>query len=137
MIQCSICEQSVLGGFQNDHSIVLAANHMVAQRQANMTLVHEMIHAFDQCRARVDWCDCRHHACSEVRAAALSGDCNWLSEVSRLNLAIGGQFERCIRRRAELSVSMNPNCGERKAKEAVNHVYHACYNDTMPFERIP
>lgn len=30
------------------------------------TLVHEMIHAFDNCRFDVKWDDLRHHACSEV-----------------------------------------------------------------------
>jgi hypothetical protein len=25
-----------------------------------------LIHAYDQCRAKVDWTDCNHHACSEV-----------------------------------------------------------------------
>jgi inner membrane protease ATP23 len=25
----------------------------------------------------MDWMDVRHHACSEVRAANLSGDCHW------------------------------------------------------------
>ena len=40
-----------------------------------MTLTHELVHAYDHCRAYVDWSNCVHHACSEVRAANLSGDC--------------------------------------------------------------
>jgi inner membrane protease ATP23 len=40
-----------------------------------MTLTHELVHAYDHCRAYVDWTNCVHHACSEVRAANLSGDC--------------------------------------------------------------
>jgi len=42
---------------------------------AEMTLTHELVHAYDHCRAYVDWSNCVHHACSEVRAANLSGDC--------------------------------------------------------------
>lgn len=39
---------------------------------------HEMIHAYDHCRAKdLDWNSCRHHACSEIRAAVLSGDCTF------------------------------------------------------------
>mmetsp|Transcript_3893 Transcript_3893/g.6804 ORF Transcript_3893/g.6804 Transcript_3893/m.6804 type:complete len:188 (+) Transcript_3893:65-628(+) len=135
-IQCQICDEKLLGGFQSDGSIILAGNHLGAQRLANQTLVHEMIHAFDQCRAKVDWTNCFHHACTEVRAATLSGDCNLWSEFMRMNFKVRGQFQKCIRRRAELSVSMNPNC-ESQAKFAVDTVFHSCYSDTMPFDRIP
>lgn len=31
------------------------------------TLAHELVHAFDHCRFKVDWGNLRHHACSEVR----------------------------------------------------------------------
>ena len=49
------------------------------------TVAHELIHAYDQCRAgkRMNWSDVRQHACSEVRAANLSGDCHWVNEVMR------------------------------------------------------
>jgi inner membrane protease ATP23 len=30
------------------------------------TMVHELMHMYDQCRFKVDWNDLRHHACSEV-----------------------------------------------------------------------
>ncbi len=30
------------------------------------TMMHEAVHAFDECRAEVDWTNCIHHACSEV-----------------------------------------------------------------------
>jgi hypothetical protein len=29
-------------------------------------MAHELIHAFDHCRFKVDWSNLRHHACSEV-----------------------------------------------------------------------
>jgi hypothetical protein len=31
------------------------------------TLVHELVHMYDQCTFKVDWNNLRHHACSEVR----------------------------------------------------------------------
>lgn len=43
--------------------------------RAELTLTHELVHAYDHCRAFVDWSNCVHHACSEIRAAHLSGDC--------------------------------------------------------------
>jgi hypothetical protein len=46
-------------------------NKMSGEMQSamNRSLVHELIHAYDSCRAHVDFTDCRHHACTEVRSA--------------------------------------------------------------------
>lgn len=33
----------------------------------NQVVIHELIHAYDECRAKnLDWTNCAHHACSEV-----------------------------------------------------------------------
>ena len=127
-------------------------NNMQSATEFENALVHELVHAFDHCRGKdLDWENCRHHACSEVRAAQLSGDCSLGQELLRGNLGFRAQtqarrgarsapppslgrgaargtrapagplprgFSRarrvcgqaCIRRRAELSVSMNPHC---------------------------
>ena len=125
-------------------------------------VVHELIHAFDHCRAaNLDWSNCRHHACSEVRpscrdptplcvachltrgvypqvrAASLSGDCSFSQELLRGNIGITGQHKKCVRRRAELSVAMNPACQGPAAKAAVDACFEDCFRDTAPFERIP
>ncbi|KAF6000466.1 Has a dual role in the assembly of mitochondrial ATPase [Cyanidiococcus yangmingshanensis] len=136
-IYCRHCEAAVGGGFQDDGTVILCANHIRSQAMASTTLVHELIHAFDQCRAYVDWSNCVHHACSEIRAAALSGDCDWIREVARSHFRIGGQFRRCIKRRAEMSVRMNRNCSELEAREAVERAFETCYRDTAPFDTIP
>lgn len=45
------------------------------QEEINHALTHELVHAYDHCRAKnLDWTNCQHHACSEIRAAALSGE---------------------------------------------------------------
>jgi len=48
----------------------------------------------------------------QIRAANLSGDCSLGQEFVRGNLseALVGQHKRCVRRRALLSVSLNPYC---------------------------
>lgn len=52
----------------------------------------------------------------QVRAAALSGDCEWAQEAWRGNVSLfqpstwRGFKERCIERRAALSVGLNPKC---------------------------
>mmetsp|Transcript_11604 Transcript_11604/g.24301 ORF Transcript_11604/g.24301 Transcript_11604/m.24301 type:complete len:175 (-) Transcript_11604:30-554(-) len=131
------CDLSVEGGFRPPDGVVLCSNHLETQDQINTVLTHELVHAFDHCRAAdLDWTNCQHHACSEIRAAILSGDCAWKSEVSRGNLGIQGQLQHCAKRRAELSVAMNPHC-KGQAKSAVEAVFDTCFKDTAPFERLP
>lgn len=91
-----------------------------------------------------------------MRAAALSGDCSFGAEVSRGNWGLRAQAQACARRRAALSVAMNPACGggsvttsiggggafgsnnsSKKAREAVDRVFEACFADTAPFDRMP
>ena len=36
------------------------------------TLVHELVHMYDQCTFKVDWDNLRHHACSEVRMMTIT-----------------------------------------------------------------
>eukprot|EP00959_Pyramimonas_sp_CCMP1952_P061654 1288516-Pyramimonas_sp.AAC.1 len=45
-------------------------------------------------------------------------------------------LQHCAKRRAELSVNMNPHC-KGKAKNAVESVFDVCFKDTAPFERLP
>jgi hypothetical protein len=48
-------------------------NHITTATEFENMLAHELIHAFDHCRAAdLDWGNCRHHACSEVRGDSLS-----------------------------------------------------------------
>lgn len=46
---------------------MVCSNHMNIQDEVNQVVIHELIHAFDDCRAaNLDWANCAHHACSEV-----------------------------------------------------------------------
>ena len=97
-------------------------------------LAHELVHAYDQCRAKVRWNDCRHHACSEVRASNLSGECGFANEVARGHFAITSQQRACVRRRAMLSVGFNPHCSA-VAKAAVEPMNDGrLHHDTAPFD---
>jgi hypothetical protein len=75
----------------------------------------------------------------QIRAANLSGDCSFYQEFVRGNLseAMVGQHKRCVRRRALLSVSLNPHCQGGKAEQAVGDMMKHCFRDTDPFPRIP
>lgn len=101
------------------------------------TIVHELLHMYDHCKFKVDWGNLRHHACSEIRAASLSGDCRWVREVNRMVFGFSKQHQACVRRRAALSVAENPNCPDREtAEQVVNEVWESCFNDTRPFDEI-
>ena len=51
------------------------------QDEVSHALTHELVHAYDHCRAvNLDWTNCQHHACSEIRAAALSGALRWMGK---------------------------------------------------------
>ncbi|GLC36051.1 hypothetical protein PLESTF_001253300 [Pleodorina starrii] len=88
----------------------------------------------------LDWSDCRQHACTEIRAANLSGDCSLLQELLRGNLPLlplgwAAQQRACVARRAALSVAMNPACGTREAAAAVvAEMMPACLADTAPLD---
>ena len=138
-IKVQHCHAEVGGGFRAPDGVILCYNHLTSQEEVNHALTHELIHAYDHCTAKnLDWCNCTHHACSEIRAASLSGDCNYKMEVLRGHLGIAGQHQNCVKRRAELSVRMNPYCsGKGQAEKAVEEAFPLCFEDTRPFDRRP
>jgi len=87
---CEDCNGNVSGGFDASTSqIVLCQNNIRNQAHMNRVVTHELVHAFDHCRAHVNWfTDVRHLACSEVRAANLSGDCSLVNEIFRLHFGL-------------------------------------------------
>ena len=72
------CDKSVVGGFRPPDGVVMCHNQIHDRTTMENMLAHELIHAYDQCRGgkKMNWLDVRQHACSEVRAANLSGDCH-------------------------------------------------------------
>jgi inner membrane protease ATP23 len=133
------CDAQVGGGFRAPDGVIMCYNHLASQEEVTHALTHELIHAYDHCRAKnLDWCNCEHHACSEIRAASLSGDCNFKMELLRGHYNIAKQHQACVKRRALLSVSMNPYCqGKGVAEAAVERAFATCFNDTRPFDRRP
>jgi len=136
-IVCAPCDLTRSGGFNPAGAIVLCQGHFADKKHMEDTLTHELIHMYDHCKFKVDWFNLRHHACSEIRANSLSGDCKWLRELDRGHVSISKQHQACVRRRAILSVRGNPKCpDEATAERAVNDVWESCFNDTRPFDEI-
>jgi inner membrane protease ATP23 len=145
---CTRPRQDILDQFQREKEgksklslkpeIYLCQEHVSGQKHANTILAHELIHAIDMCRAKMDPLhNCMHLACTEIRAENLSGECNlsWEFLRGKLNSWLGHGKE-CVRRRAIDSVRANPNC-TKNAELFVDASMERCYKDTFPFERHP
>lgn len=124
---------SSLATFQHVGGIAdLQTHHAAALEHVERNLRHELIHAFDDARGYIESADCTHQACSEIRAARLSGDCFAGEEIKkgRFDMLQGGL--RCVKRRATTAVEMNPVC-RGFSERAVETVFQRCYSDYEPF----
>lgn len=140
------CPESVAGGFYpslpgeplSQSSILLCSNRLRSRQHMEDTLSHEMIHWFDHCRFRTDWDNLRHHACSEIRASSLSGDCRFTRELDRRQFGLRMHHQECVKRRAILSILSNPACNNDRAKAqaVVEEVFTSCFGDTRPFDEV-
>ncbi|KAF5332877.1 hypothetical protein D9611_005285 [Ephemerocybe angulata] len=137
-ILCTPCDRTRAGGFENKRgAVVLCAGNFFSSKHMENTMVHELMHMYDQCRFKVDWNNLRHHACSEIRANNLSGDCRYTRELRRGFVTFSKQHQACVKRRSIESVAANPACPNVEAAErAVNEVWDSCFNDTRPFDEI-
>lgn len=129
------------GGFNPGQGILICANEITSRSHLEDTLSHEMVHAWDHLRWKVDWVgdkDLKHAACTEIRASMLSGECRWTKEAwSRGNWTLTQQFQDCVRKRAVLSVLARPRCKDDvQAVKVVNQVWDSCFSDTRPFDEV-
>lgn len=138
-VHCRRCESgSQSGGFSPDHGILLCANEFRSRGHLEDTLAHEMVHAYDHLRFRLDPEDLRHAACMEIRASMLSGECRFSREFfSRGQWSVTQQLQECVRRRAARSVAARKACGGlEQAERVVDEVWGSCFGDTRPFDEI-
>ncbi|CCH42778.1 Mitochondrial inner membrane protease ATP23 [Wickerhamomyces ciferrii] len=137
-IICDLCDEWKGGGFNPELGILLCQNRIIDKWHLEDTLAHELVHYYDNSKFKVNWVDLKHHACSEIRASSLSGECRIMNQISRAGLGkFGRGHQECVKRRAALSVSANPNCkNKEEAKKIVDEVWDSCFNDTRPFEQI-
>ena len=140
-IRCVPCgpEVQATGTFDPEIGVTLCQNWLDNGLQAEDTISHELIHAYDHCRVKFDRLNCKHQACSEIRAANLSGDCKWSREVFRGNYGkVLGQHQNCVKRRAALSLKSNPACKDcKEIDKLIEEVFPVCFSDTAPFLDIP
>ncbi|EPY22827.1 hypothetical protein STCU_00057 [Strigomonas culicis] len=95
-------------------------------------LRHELVHAFDDSRGKIEPLDCMHQACSEIRAARLSGDCFVWEELQKRRFDFGRGGLACVQRRARTALETNPLCRDF-SERAIENVFDKCYSDYEPF----
>ncbi|KAI9823529.1 MAG: Mitochondrial inner membrane protease atp23 [Sarea resinae] len=66
-IRCRRCDKRQNGGFEPGYGILICANEMRNQGHVEDTIAHEMVHAYDHLRFKVERSNLRHQACTEVR----------------------------------------------------------------------
>lgn len=113
-------------------SIVLSNATTNSVQDAERHLKHELVHAYDASRGAIDPSDCFQQACSEIRAARLSGDCTVSREAKSGNISIMNSGIGCVTQRATLAVSSNPMC-KTVSDRAVDKMMPVCYQDYTPF----
>jgi hypothetical protein len=65
-VQCRVCTSGQSGGFHIDHGILLCANQFRNRGHQEDTMAHEMVHAWDHLKFKVEDDNLRHQACLEV-----------------------------------------------------------------------
>ena len=137
-VRCRRCDTRQSGGIDSEYGILLCANQFRDRGHLEDTLAHEMVHAYDHLRFKLDPLDLRHAACMEIRASTLSGECRWWREFfTRGQWGVTQQLQECVRRRAALSVAGRPSCKDDvQAARVVNEVWESCFRDTRPFDEI-
>ena len=99
-VRCRRCTTKQSGGFGPDYGIMICANKLRNKGHLEDTLAHEMVHAYDHMRFKLDPLDLRHAACMEIRASTLSGECRWTREFfTRNQWKLTMQMQECVRRR--------------------------------------
>ncbi|XP_064605349.1 mitochondrial inner membrane protease ATP23 homolog [Liolophura sinensis] len=139
-VSCENCVGSVSGGFDPvANQVVVCQNTALRRQTCCNVLAHEFLHAFDYCRANVDFENLHHLACTEIRAANMM-HCSYLAalfagDASPVN--IKNRHRECVKSKALLSVLMVRNVTEEKAREVVDTVFRQMLQDLEPVGRRP
>ncbi|EGG19466.1 hypothetical protein DFA_00043 [Cavenderia fasciculata] len=146
VIRCRPCDDPAFGYYDNQLGVcvvdmyktilVICNNVSTFYTSMRNTVMHEMIHAYDMCRVDLDPTNCQHLACTEIRAANLSGDCNLAQEFARGHKGIYNHLQDCVKRRAIKALEDHPKC-KSIAESSVLKAWSKCNVDYSPFTSIP
>ena len=133
-IECSNNAANMNAIYKNN-TITLFAPNIVTRKQLENIISHELVHAYDECRYKIDFDSCLMRACSEVRASMLSNECHYSQELLRGNFKFVNGFQDCVKRRAKMSLELS-ECKDL-ASDYVEFCFKTCFKNTEPFIDIP
>ncbi|UJR15484.1 hypothetical protein I4U23_002427 [Adineta vaga] len=137
-LSCETTDQHIRGGFdQSVCQIVLYPENLHSTDELCTIFEHELIHAFDYCRAKIDFTNPYHLACTEIRAASLTDQCSLFNHFSTSSrpFFIKNQHTTCVKNRTQESMEICNDLPRRELDRIINDVFLRCYNDTEPFDR--
>uniref|UniRef100_A0A1I8HFU2 Mitochondrial inner membrane protease ATP23 homolog n=1 Tax=Macrostomum lignano TaxID=282301 RepID=A0A1I8HFU2_9PLAT len=149
-VSCERCRFSFSGGYDPMRKqVAVCENEFWAKPGICSVLRHELIHAFDDCRAVMfkgadeeakepnESLD--RLACTEIRAASLNhcmlGAAKMEGYTGMFNYA--GQHQHCVKSKALMSVLAARQISRPEGEAAIERVFDRCYADLEPFGRIP
>lgn len=151
--KCVECknDSSHIAKYENG-TIEICHNHLQTKWQLTDILIHELIHAYDDCidpmAISIDKKNINPEPyqekiatvtslpdhlsksiCSEIRASNLSDDCQWNKEILRGYFNPIDYYRNCIKRRTMKSLSNNEAINEKE----FDRIYNLCINNRNPF----
>lgn len=136
-LSCELNAENRRGGFDRSTcQIVLFPENLHSTREFCTILHHELIHAYDYCRAKIDFDNPSHLACTEIRAASLSNQCSLFHHFSSSSrpFLLKNQHGTCVKTRARESMEICTNLSRTVLDQIINDVFLRCYNDTDPYD---
>lgn len=137
-VELVLCDHFMDGAYKED-KIMLCANTLMRRKDFDNAMKRMLIKMYDQARSDNYKCDnCKHLACTEVRAALFNSQCN-PKERTKLKIMKNSTRakeklqanEFCIREIAIDHLKEKSKCSE-KAERYVDYVFEKCKNDTAP-----
>lgn len=121
------------GYHPNKHTVWVCGNLVHNPFEYRRLLAHELVHAFDFARAKIDVANPAHVACTETRAYNLSGECDlWVNWWSSLGDDMVDYKQRCIKEGVRKSMAQGPE-SRKDDGEHVDRVFRKCFDDHWPF----
>jgi len=127
-------------GYSPKHNRVwICANRFWNPFEFRRVLTHELIHAFDFARAKIDPSSTVHIACTEIRAWNMAGECDlWTKWFSFLGEDMVNRKQRCVRDGATASLLDSECCPDPyTARAALDEAWGPCWADYWPFTTRP
>lgn len=139
-VELVICDHYMEGAYlPADNKIMLCTNALSRRSDFDNALKRMLVKMYDQARSDNYKCDnCKHLACTEVRAALFHSQCN-PKERNRMKIMKNSSKakeklmanEFCVRELAIEHLKEKSKCVE-KADRYVDYVFEKCKNDTAP-----